>query len=82
MKRAFAIWGHYFVANLIIGGCVFLVIVSLMIALGMNFGDTIREEMRKQPAGNGNEMSDEDMRALFEQVMKNGGNAQVQLDAR
>ncbi len=34
LKRAFAIWGHYFVANIIIGGCMLLLFLLLMIAIG------------------------------------------------
>lgn len=37
LKRAFAIWGHYMVANLIVGAAVGLVVLFLAITLGMTF---------------------------------------------
>lgn len=37
LKRAFAIWGHYFVANLIIGFAVFLIGLMLALVFGSVF---------------------------------------------
>lgn len=36
LKRAFAIWGHYFVANLIIGAVVFVVAFVVAAVLGVS----------------------------------------------
>ncbi len=36
LKRAFAIWGHYFVANIIIAGIGFLVFFLFMLTVGLN----------------------------------------------
>jgi hypothetical protein len=35
LKRAFAVWGHYFIANLFIGGAISVIVglLSLLIAL-------------------------------------------------
>jgi hypothetical protein len=35
LKRAFAIWGHYMVANLIIGACVLAVVAILSLVFGL-----------------------------------------------
>lgn len=37
LKRAFAIWGHYFVANLIIGACVAIIAFIVALTFGMTF---------------------------------------------
>ncbi len=37
LRRAFAIWGHYFVANLIIGACVAVIAFIVAITFGMTF---------------------------------------------
>jgi hypothetical protein len=36
LKRAFAIWGHYMVANLIIGAAVFVVAFIVAATLGLS----------------------------------------------
>ncbi len=52
LKRAFAIWGHYFVANLIIG----VAVMGVVAVLGLIFGSlllsvtqTIRSDDASQP---------------------------------
>jgi len=44
LKRAFAIWGHYMVANLIIGACLFAVMMVLAIAFGLNLAATMPQQ--------------------------------------
>ena len=36
LKRAFAIWGHYMVANLIIGGCILAFFLLIGLVFGLN----------------------------------------------
>lgn len=42
LKRAFAIWGHYFVANLIIGGVALAVAFIVAAALGLSLATVQR----------------------------------------
>jgi hypothetical protein len=48
LKRAFAIWGHYMVANLIIGACVFAVIFMIAAVFGLSLAT-----MQRTATGNG-----------------------------
>ena len=44
LKRAFAIWGHYMVANLIIGGCLLVLFFFMALAFGLNLADDARRD--------------------------------------
>lgn len=52
LKRAFAIWGHYFVANLIIGACVFVVALIIAAVLGLSLATIQRTTTEGTPSVN------------------------------
>ena len=51
LKRAFAIWGHYIVANLIIGAAIFVVMMLMMLIFGLTFASFAPHMDRDDPWG-------------------------------
>jgi hypothetical protein len=52
LKRSFAIWGHYFVANLIIGAAAFVIAFALVVAFGISLSALNPANGNGAPAAN------------------------------